>query len=160
MYFFQARSCEWFWGCGLTPLLHETHKKGTKTRQYAIKRLKILLKKVQNYGFAPPPKNVNVYPNSSYSNLLNRISPMVCLITVNNFMIALEAGIPRNSHNFNGMGQILRDIGMTPLKFNGYRNLSHSSLILHFGSIYLIHHFSDFSHKSFHSLSLTFLFPY
>ena len=51
---FQARSCEWFWGCGLTPLLHETHKKGTKTRQYAIKRLKILLKKVQNYGFTPP----------------------------------------------------------------------------------------------------------
>ena len=89
-----------------------------------IKRLKIQLKKVQNYGFTPPtPKNVNVYPNSSYSNLLNRISPMVCLITVNNFTIALEAGIPRNSHNFNGMGQILPDIGMTPLKFNGYRNI-------------------------------------
>ena len=48
---------------------------------------------------------------------------MVCLITVNNFTIALEAGIPRNSHNFNGMGQILPDIGMTPLKFNGYRNI-------------------------------------
>ena len=71
----------------------------------------------------PPPKNVIVYPNSSYSNLLNRISPMVCLITVNNFTIALEPGIPRNSHNFNGMGQILPDIGMNPLKFNGYRNI-------------------------------------
>ena len=71
----------------------------------------------------PPPKNVIVYPNSSYSNLLNRISPMVYLITVNNFTIALKAGIPRNSHNFNGMGQILPDIGMNPLKFNGYRNI-------------------------------------
>ena len=36
--------------------------------------------------------------------------------------------------------------------------LSHSSLILHLGSIYLIHQFSYFSHKSFHSLSLTFYY--
>ena len=66
----------------------------------------------------PPPKNVIVYPNSSYSNLLNRISPMVYLITVNNFTIALKAGILRDSHNFNGLRHILTDSGLTPPNFN------------------------------------------
>ena len=30
------------------------------------------------------------------------------------FVIALKAGIPRDSHNFNGLGHILTDSGLTP----------------------------------------------
>ena len=46
-----------------------------------------------------------------------------CIITDNKFVIALKARIPRNPHIFNGMGNILSAIGMTPLNFNGYRNI-------------------------------------
>ena len=33
---------------------------------------------------------------------------------VKDFVIALKAGIPRDSHNFNGLRHILTDTGLTP----------------------------------------------
>ena len=40
-----------------------------------------------------------------------------------NSTVALKARIPKNSYNFNGLGHILPDIGLTAPNFQGYRNI-------------------------------------
>ena len=57
--------------------------------------------KILGGPFAPPPLGVDV---SIYT------LGMLGL----NFVIALNAGIPRDSHNFNGLRHILTDSGLTP----------------------------------------------
>ena len=57
-----------------------------------------------------------ILKRSSPSTFLNGISLMLIIRIriVNNFVIPLKDGIPMDSHNFNGLGHILPDSGLTP----------------------------------------------